>query len=167
MQRILSGSNWWNRLLPITLILAGASIISLALAADLLDFGGPQGVGPRQVSLALGGFAVFLTGVILISSESQRYISEWFLVALATIAVGFSADLIVINGLPEFGSKLVVLASIGFSILAIGIITASPVERGNTSPWPNLLTLDKLQFSKFLSRFLRIDNSTTCPWSQS
>jgi len=151
VQRILSGSNWWNRLLPITLILAGASIISLALAADLLDFGGPQGVGPRQVSLALGGFAVFLTGVILISSESQRYISEWFLVALATIAVGFSADLIVINGLPEFGSKLVVLASIGFSILAIGIITASPVERGNTSPWPNLLTLDKLQFSKFLS----------------
>lgn len=151
MQRILSGSNWWNRLLPITLILAGASIISIALVADLLDFGGPQGIGPRQVSLALGGFAVFLTGIILISSESQRYISEWLLVVLATIAVAFAADLIVINGLPEFGGKLVVLASIGFSILAIGIITAPPVNRGNTAPWPNLLTLDKLQLGQFLS----------------
>jgi hypothetical protein len=151
VQRILSGSNWWNRLLPITLILAGASIISIALIADLLDFGGPQGIGPRQVSLALGGFAVFLTGIVLISSESQRYISEWFLVALATIAVAFAADLIVINGLPDFGSKLVVLASIGFSILAIGIITASPVDGGNAGQWSNLLTLDKLQLSKFLS----------------
>ena len=156
MQRILSGSNWWNRLLPITLILAGASIISIALIADLLDFGGPQGIGPRQVSLALGGFAVFLTGIVLISSESQRYISEWLLVALATIAVAFAADLIVINGLPDFGSKLVVLASIGFSILAIGIITASPVNRGNTGLWPNLLTMNKLQLGQFLSTGIQL-----------
>src|SRR5215207_1011168 len=138
------------------LILAGASIISIALAADLLDFGGLHGIGPRQVSLTLGGLAVFLTGVVLISSESQRYISEWLLVALATIAVAFAADLIVINGLPEFGSKLVVLASIGFSILAIGIITVSPFDRENTGLWPNLLTLDKLQLSKFLSTSVQL-----------
>jgi hypothetical protein len=156
VQRILSGSNWWNRLLPKTLIFAGVSIISIALVADLLDFGGPQGVGPRQVSLALSGVAVFLAGVVLISSESRRYISEWLLVALATIAVAFTADLIVINGLPEFGGKLVVLASIGFSILSIGIITASPSDGGNARPWPNLLTLDKPQLSKFLGTSVQL-----------
>src|SRR5687768_3417114 len=85
VQRILSESNWWNRLLPITLILAGAGITALVLAADLLNFGGSQGIGPRQASLALSGFAIFLAGVILISSVSQRYISEWLLVGLATI----------------------------------------------------------------------------------
>jgi hypothetical protein len=151
VERILSGSNWWNRLLPITLILAGASITGIALAADLLDFGGPRGIGPRQVSLAMSGFAVFLAGVVLISSESRRYISEWLLVVLATIAVAFAADLLVINGLPEFGAKHLVLASVGFSILSIGMTTASSVDRRNASRWPNLLTLDKLQLSKFLS----------------
>ena len=75
MQRILSASNWWNRLLPIMLILAGAGITAIALAADLLSFDGPQGIGPRQVSLALSGFAVFLAGIVLISSARQRYIS--------------------------------------------------------------------------------------------
>jgi hypothetical protein len=151
VQRILSGNYWWNRLLPITLILAGASITALALAADFLDFGGPRGIGPRQVSLALSGLAVFLAGVVLISSVSQRYISEWLLVALATIAVVFAADLLVINGLPEFGAKHLVLASIGFSILTTGMISSSSVDRRNAGPWLNLLTLDKLQISKFLS----------------
>ncbi len=151
MQRILSGNSWWNRLLPITLILAGAGTTAIALAADLLDLGGPRGIGPRQVSLALSGFAVLLAGIVLISSVSQRYISEWLLVGLATIAVVFAADLLVINGLPEFGAKLLVLVSIGFSVLTIGIISSSSVDRGNAGPWLNLLTLDKLQISKFLS----------------
>jgi hypothetical protein len=151
VQRILSGSNWWNRLLPITLIFAGTGITAIVLAADLLDFGGSRGIGPRQVSLALSGFAVFLAGVVLISSVSQRYISEWLLVGLATIAVVFAADLLVINGLPEFGAKHLVLASIGFSILTIGISSSSAAGRGNAGPWLNLLTLDKLQISKFLS----------------
>jgi len=131
--------------------LAGAGITAIALAADLLDFGGPQGIGPRQVSLALSGFAVLLAGVVLISSARQRYISEWLLVALATIAVVFAADLLVINGLPEFEAKLVVLASIGFSILSTGIISSSTVDRGNAGLWINLLALDKLQLGKFLS----------------
>ena len=151
MQRILSGSHLSNRLLSITLILAGASITAIALAADLLDFGGPRGIGPRQVSLALSGFAVLLAGVVLTSSESWRYISEWLLVALATIGVAFASDLLVINGLPEFGSKLVVLASIGFSILSTAIISFSAVDRGYADPWINLLKLNKLQLGKFLS----------------
>ena len=134
MQRILSGNNRWNRLLPIALILTGAGITAIALAADLLDFGGLQGIGPRQVSLALSGFAIFLAGVVLISSVSQRYISEWLLVVLATIAVAFAADLLVINGLPDFGAKLLVLASIGFSILLIGIDPGFICGPGNCRP---------------------------------
>ena len=149
MQRILSQNHWWNRLLPIMLILTGAGITVLVLVADLLNFGGSQGIGPRQVSLALGGLAVFLAGIVLTSSVSQRYISEWLLVGLATIAVIFAADLLVINGLPEFGAKHLMLASIAFSILTIGISSSSSTARGNT--WLNLLTLDKLQISKFLS----------------
>ena len=151
MQRILSATNWSNRLLPITLILAGAGITTIVLAADLLEFGGSRGIGPRQASLALGGFAVFLAGIILISSVSQRYISEWLLLGLATIAVIFAADLLVINGLPEFGVKHLMLAAIAFSILTIGISSSSSADRGNSGPWLNLLTLDKLQISKFLS----------------
>ena len=148
MQRILSGNNWWSRLLPVTLILAGTVITAIVLSADLLNFGGSQGIGPRQASLGLSGLAVFVAGVVLISSASQRYISEWLLIGLATIAVIFAADLLVINGLPEFGAKHLLLASVAFSILTIGISSA---DRGNTGPWLNLLTLDKLQISKFLS----------------
>ena len=151
MQRILSVSNSWTRFLPIAFILAGAGITAIALSADLLAFGGPQGIGPRQLSLALSGFAVFLAGIVLISPARQRYISEWLLLGLATIAVAFAADLLVTNGLPEFGAKHLVLASIAFSILSIGTIPALSVDQRAAGTWPNLLALDRLQLSKFLS----------------
>ena len=147
MQRIQLNSYWWSKLLPITLILVGASITAIALAADLLDFGGPQGIGPRQVSMALSGLAILMAGVVLISPISQRHISEWLLVALATIGVVFAADLLVINGLPEFGAKHLVLVSIGFSILSIGAL-ASPRD---SDPWLNLITIDRLQIRQLLS----------------
>jgi hypothetical protein len=151
VQRILSASNWWNRFLPITLILAGAGITAIAFAADLLDFGGPRGIGPRQVSMALSGFAVFLAGLVLISSARQRYISEWLLVGLAATAVAFAADLLVINGLPEFGAKHIVLASLSFSVLLTAVIPASAAGRPNIGEWLNLLNRDRLQISQFLS----------------
>lgn len=142
--------NYWNRLLPMGLILAGSMMMVIALAADLI-VGGPQGVGPRQISMALSGCAFFLAGVVLISSARQRYIGEWLLVVLATIAVAFASDLLVINGLPEFGAKFVVLASIGFSILLTSIISSFTVDQENANPWFNLFTPDKFQVSKFLS----------------
>jgi hypothetical protein len=151
VQRILSRSNWWNRLLPIAFIFTGATITAIALAADLIDLGGPRGIGARQVSLALSGFAVFLAGVVLISPASQRHISEWLLLILAAVAVVFDTDLLVINGLPVLGEKLLVLVSIGCSVLTIGIISSFSADRSNDSTWPNLFTLDKLQISKFLS----------------
>jgi len=143
--------NYWNRFLPMVLILAGAGITAIALAADLLDFGGPPGIGPRQVALVLSGVAVLLAGVVLISSVSRRYIGEWLLVALAAIAVTFAADLLVINGLPEFGAKHMVLASIGLGVLLTAVVPASSVDRRNIGEWLNLFILDRLQISKFLS----------------
>ena len=151
MQRILSRSTWWNKLLPIILILAGFVITAIALSADLLDLGGPRGIGPRQVALALSGFAILLAGIVLLSSVRQRYISEWLLLTLAAITVAFGADMLVINGLPALGAKLLALVSIGFSVLSINIISSSPSDSGNAAPGLNLYSLDKLQISKFLS----------------
>jgi len=141
----------WNWILPIILILAGIGITTVALAADLFDLGGPRGIGPRQVSLALSGLSILLAGVVLISSKSLRYISEWLLVVLAAVAVAFAADLIVINGLPEFGTKHIVLASIGLSILSIGFIPALSGDWRDVSSWPNLLSLDRHKLNKFIS----------------
>jgi hypothetical protein len=135
----------------VILILAGAGITTIALAADLLNFGGPRGIGPKQVSLALSGFAVLLAGVVLISSIRRRYIGEWLLVALAAIAVTFAADLLVINGLPETGTREILLASIALGVVLTGLVPASSVDRRNIGQWLNLFTLDKLKLSKFLS----------------
>ncbi len=156
MQRIQSVSHWWNKLLPFAFILAGAGITVIALAADLLDFGGPRGIGPRQVSLAMSGFALFLAGICLISPARQRYVSEWLLIILAATAVAFAADLLVINGLPEFWAKHLALASIAFSILSIGTIPVLSVDGRTASSWLNLFDLDKPQISKFLSLVVQL-----------
>jgi hypothetical protein len=150
VQRDIAVNNW-NRLLPVLLILAGAGISAIALAADLLTLGGPRGIGPKQVSLALSGLAVLLAGVVLISSANWRYVGEWLLVVLAAIAVAFASDLLIINGLPEFASKNLVLASIGLGVLLTAAVPAQSVDRRNIGGWLNLLTLDKVQLGKFLS----------------
>ncbi len=128
----------------------------IALAADFIHLGGPLGIGPRQVSLALSGFAVMLAGVFLISPDSLRYISEWLLVGLAVVAVAFAADLVVINGLPEFAAKQIVLASIGVSGLLIGVIPASSLDQHISSSWRNLVALDKVKLSKILSIVIQL-----------
>lgn len=156
MERILSASNRWNRFLPIALILTGAVITTVALAADLLSIGGLQGIGPRQVALAFCGLAVLLAGFILLSPASQRYIGEWLLVVLATIVSAFASDLIVINGLPDLATKLLVLTSIFFSMLLIGSFPASSQDEQIDSAWPNLFALDKLQISKYLSAAVQL-----------
>lgn len=151
MQRILSGSTWWNRFLPLTLILAGVGIMAVAVAADLLALGGPQGIGPRQVSLALSGLAILLAGFVLISSERKRFVSEWLLVGLAAIVAVFASDLLVTNGLPDLLSKLVVLSSVGFSILSIGMIASSAAVGENAGPWTSLPSIDRVQLGQFLN----------------
>lgn len=147
MQRISVGYRW-NRFLPSALILIGFCITAIALAADLLGFGGPPGIGPRQVSLALSGLAIFVAGVTLISSASQSNVGEWLFIGVATIVVAFTADLIVIDGLPDTAAKFLVLWSLGFSFLSIGTIRAYMGQEAIV-PWPTLFSLERPQVSKF------------------
>lgn len=151
MERILSGSYRWNKLLPVALILSGVSITVIALAADRLDLGGPRGIGPNQVSLALSGFAVLLAGVVLISSFNRRYIGEWMLVVSAAVAVAFASDLLVINGLPEFAAKHVVLGSIGFSLLLTVTVPAASGQKPGIREWLSMFTADRDRVIQFLS----------------
>lgn len=151
MQHILSVSSRWNRILPIALIFAGAGMTAIALTANFLDLGGSQGIGPRQVSLAMSGCAVLLAGVVLILSVGQRYIGEWLLVGMATIGVVFASDLLIINGLPDLWAKLLLLASIGFGILVTSAMLSSSADPGNPDSWMNLISMDRIQVSKFLS----------------
>jgi hypothetical protein len=125
-------------------------MMAIALAADLVILGSVSGIGPRQVSLALSGFAVLLAGVVLILSVNWRHIGEWLLVVLATISVAFAADLLVINGLPEFGAKHIVLASIGLGFLSTGIIPVSSAGWRSIGSWTHLITLEKVEIRKFL-----------------
>jgi hypothetical protein len=150
MQRMVS-INYWDKFLPMALILAGAGITAIALAADFLAFGGLPGIGPRQFSLALCGLAVLLAGVVLISSVSWRYIGEWLVVGAAVIAVAFAADLLVVNGLPEFLDKHMVLAAIGLSVVVTTVIPASSVDQRSIGRLPDLLTLNNINIGKFLS----------------
>ena len=145
-----SSVGYWNRLLPMILILGGVGIIVVGLAADLLNLGGPQGIGPRQASLAMSGLAVSLAGVVLISSVNLRYISEWLVVLLATIAVAFAADLVVINGLPEFLAKHIVLAAIGISVLSTVVIPASSLDLRYIGSLSNRIILDRHKLVRFL-----------------
>ncbi len=144
-------ANYRDRALPLAFILTGIGITAIALAADFLAAGASSGIGPRQFSLALSGFAVILAGVVLNSSVSRRHVGEWLLVGAAVIAVTFAADLLVINGLPEFGAKQLVLASIGFSLLATLVVPPSAVDRRNLGAWLNLVSLDRLKIGQFLS----------------
>ena len=66
MQRDLTLRNW-NQSLPSGLIVAGAGITAIALAADYLGVGGPTGFGPRQFALALIGIAVAPTAAVAIA----------------------------------------------------------------------------------------------------
>lgn len=152
MQRDFQSVNYWDKLFPLVFILAGSGIAAFALAADYLAFGGDPGIGPRQVSLALSGLAILLAGVVLILSGNRRYIGEWLLVGAAVVVVAFAADLLVINGLPEFGDKQIVLASLGLSVLATVVIPVSLVDRQNIGRGLlNQLSLDGLRIGKFLT----------------
>ena len=73
------------------------------------------------------------------------------MVGLAAIVAVFASDLLVTNGLPEFLSKLVVLSSVGFSILSIGIIASSAAVGEKAGSWISLRSVDRVQLGKFLN----------------
>ena len=86
MQRKIVTLDWWNKLLPIALILTGGSITAIGLAADLLNLGGPQGIGPNQVALAMSGFAVLLSGVAAV--EIRKSSLETFVANVRAVCPG-------------------------------------------------------------------------------
>jgi hypothetical protein len=133
-----------KHLLPILLILAGATVLAAAVGADLVGLSA-SGFSPTQLSLALSGFAVLIAGIGLVSANGQRHIAEWLLVGVGAIAVAVAADLFVIGGLPGFGAKLLMLVSVAFGIVVTSAMDRQPDE------WLKAFTFDRLKAAKFLS----------------
>jgi len=64
----------WSKLLGAVLILVGAGVIFVALAADLLGIGRQAGFGGRQIGLALAGVALLLSGIGLMTRVGERFL---------------------------------------------------------------------------------------------
>lgn len=139
-----------NRLLPVLLMLVGISAIIVAIVADLVVGDGRTGFGPNQLSLTLSGFAVLMTGVVLISSDENR-IGEWLLVGAGVVAAAFAADLLVIGGLPGLQAKQMLVASVVFGLALVGVAPASSAGRRHLEDWLNLLAVDSGEVVKFAS----------------
>lgn len=136
-------------LLPILLILAGASAIVASVGVDFVGVSAP-GFSPMQLSTALSGVAVLLAGVILVSSVDQRHIAEWLLVGAGAIAVAVAADLLVLGGLPGPGARYLMLASVAFGIVVTGTAGGAPVGK-QLGEWLKISMVDRIQAAKFLS----------------
>jgi hypothetical protein len=148
LQRIESIYSW-DRLLAILLILVGMVAVSVGLAADRLGLGGVPGLGPNQITLALSGFAVSVSGMVLISSVYKRRIGEWLMVSLGVIAVAFAADLLVVGGLPSFGAKHITLASVAFGLFVSVAIPAPSVSLHSFLERLNWLTAASQKLTKY------------------
>jgi D-alanyl-lipoteichoic acid acyltransferase DltB (MBOAT superfamily) len=138
----------WDRLVPLGLIGGGAAVTALAFAADLLRIGDLSGMGPNQFSAALSGFAVLMAGVVLISPMGLRPVGEWLLIGVAVVTAAFAADLLVVNGLPEWPAKLAVLASTSVSVLSISAVPAESWDWRKIRSW--LWPLDRLRLGAFV-----------------
>ncbi len=78
----------WKRIFSLLLILAGATAVVIAFAADSLGFGGYPGLGPRQIILALVGACSLFVGII------TRYDLPWKKMFSAdSQAIGFGSML--------------------------------------------------------------------------
>ncbi len=149
MQRI-NVENTWEFLVPKILMFAGIMIITLAAFADSLGIGGIPGFGPNQITLALSGFAVLISGMVRNSSVNYRYIGEWLLVIAGVIAAGLAADLLVIGGLPGFGFKQVMLGSVLLAVLVTAVLPATLSDRRGFRDWVKYLTFEREKIAKFL-----------------
>jgi hypothetical protein len=140
---------------PVLLIIGGLGLFFFAVVADLLGFGAP-GVSSNQISLAVSGLAVALAGVALVANVDQRRIAEWLLVGAGVIAAAFAADLLLVGGLPGFGSKQLMVVAVIFAIVLIGLIPASTSGRAYTDNWRHLFAIDKVKVAQFLSILVQL-----------
>ena len=131
------------------LILLGGVIVVAALGVDFIR-SGPLAVGAKQITVAIGGLAVLLCGVVLALPVQQRNIGDWLLVGLSVIAVGMAADLLTIVEQPKIEFKLLMLAAVGFSLLLNRAVLILADKQPADDAWPRLLTLVKENIGKFL-----------------
>ena len=137
------------RELATPLILLGGVIVVAALGVDFIR-SGPLAVGAKQITVAIGGLAVLLCGVVLALPVQQRNIGDWLLVGLSVIAVGMAADLLTIVERPKVEFKLLMLAAVGFSLLLNRAVLILSDKLPADEAWPRLLTLVKENIGKFL-----------------
>ena len=155
MLRRLTITNW-ERLVPLSLVGIGAAVMALAFSVDLLRIGEQSGIGPNQISAALSGFAILGAGLVLVSPVGLRPIGEWLLIGVAVLAATFAADLLVINGLPEWPAKLAVLASTCVTVLSLSAVAAEPWDWRKVRTWLRQVSLDRLKVATFLSILLQL-----------
>jgi hypothetical protein len=128
--------------------------MAVALAADSLRIGAQAGIGPNQIAVALSGFAILGAGLVLVSPVGLRPIGEWLLIGVGVLAATFSADLLVINGLPEWPAKLAVLASTCVSLLFLRAVASEPWDWQKVRAWLMQVGLDRPKVGGFLSILL-------------
>ena len=148
--------NDWERRLQLFLILVGFGAIFVSITADLIGVGGQPGIGPNQVSVLLSGLASLITGFVLISSIRQRPIAEWLLVGIGILATAFAADLLIINGLPDFGAKQMVMVFVISGLLLAKVQPVLSVGRPSARDWFKVITREKIAIGKFLAVFVQL-----------
>lgn len=146
----------WDRLIPLSLIGVGAIFVAFAFGADILNVGDQSGVGSNQFSIALSGLAILSAGIVLVSPARLRPIGEWLLIGIAVLAATFASDLIVINGLPEWPAKLVVLVSTGVSVLSLGAVPMGALDWRNVNSWLKQISLDRERLGTILSILVQL-----------
>ena len=155
MQRSIS-FDYRERLLPLLLILVGAGIITIALAANLLGISSQSSFSASQVSLALSGLVIMLAGIVQALSAERRYIGEWLLIGVGAIVVAFAADLLSVGNLPAFGIKQIMMISIALAVALIGVAPASDANQNYLSAWLKLLIINKESAAKFLGVVIQL-----------
>lgn len=98
--------------IPFFLILAGLGISVFGAAPNLFGFNHSGGFGPNQLSVVSGGSVIFLTGILFFLPRSVRMIGDWLFLAFGVAASAFAADLFIVQGLPGFAPKLILVFSV-------------------------------------------------------
>lgn len=152
-----------DKAFPALLLLAGAFLIVLAFAVDVLGKGGLPGFGARQLALVVNGLALGSSGITLLLPLRSRVMGEWALIAVAAFAAALAADFITINtGLPKSVDKLGMLAMVAFSILVThAVLPASRAEEPHLQGrlmllWDRIRNIDGSNLAKFIGIALQL-----------
>ncbi|MBK8900840.1 MAG: hypothetical protein IPM53_06650 [Anaerolineaceae bacterium] len=138
-----------NRILPVIMITVGVVAIIFAVTAGLLGISGQSSLSPNRASLALSGFVVLISGVILTVPVAQRRLAEWLLVIVGVVAAAFAADMVVIGGLPGQMAKHLFLASVIGGLLLTGVAPIGSLRGQGIRAWLGSFLTDRVKWSKF------------------